>query len=609
MLACAVLGAALGGFVVSQRAPAAAGTGVVRLDLDLPSNVQFTGFTVSPDGSAIAAPGTPRVPPGETQPPPRIYLRRLDSGTMTVVPGTEGAGLTRFSADGRFVTPTMPATLGSSQRNLVRIPVDGRTPPFTLAPWNPRWTTAGALNGGGVVALQDGTDLVRIAANGGEPSTPVKVDLAGERGTIAFASYALPGDNGILLSAIAYGAKGWYFRIGVLDLKTARVQFLFDDGGNPIYSPTGHIVFSRGDTLLAVPFDPETMKLTGSPVPLANGLQTQYGFQPAAFNLSKDGVLVYAPGGRTAEGRRLGLVDPTGQVTPVSEERHAYQRARANSAGGRRFVATITNGQGIDELWAGEFDRQGLRRILAIPDADLFTPLLSLDGRTVVFGRRGHGAEDGIYVKSLDDASPARRIASLPIDDIQTTLWSLVPDGSGVVVGRTGADQKNDLYFCAIPTTGNALSEFKPFVAGPGDEGGGRVSPDGHWIAYSSDESGRREVHIAAFRSDGGVGDTLRVTKSGGENPFWSADGRTIRYVDPSGRVMVLGVATTPELSVGSPTPLFDSQKLNVIMNDILPDGRQLVIMRGEEESDEIRRLAVVLNFDRELVEKMKAAQ
>ncbi len=597
------------GSVLARRAPAATGTGVVRLDLDFPADVRFITTAISPDGSAIGAFGFPRVAPGEPDPPGRIYLRRLDSGTMAVVPGTEGAQGVGFSSDGRTVLTTLPATLGSSQRNFLRIPVDGRTPPFTLSPWNPRWTTFGALNGGGIVALEDGTGLVRIPGNGREPAAAVKVDLAGEKGTITFAPAALPGDNAILLSAIAYGAKGWYFRIGVLELKTARVQFLFDDGGNPIYSPTGHIVFTRGDTLLAVGFDPATLKLTGSPVPLANGLQTQFGFQPAAFDLSRDGVLVYTPGGRTAEGRRVGLVDAAGTVTPVSDERHAYQRARANSADGRRFVTTITNGQGIDELWVGEFDRPGLRRVLAIPDADLFTPILSRDGRTVFFGRRGHNAEDGIYKKGLDDASPVRRIASLPTDDIQTSLWSVVPDGSGIVVGRVGADQKSDLYFIAIPATGDTLSELSPIVAGPGDEFNARVSPDGRWIAYSSDDSGRPEVYIAAFRSGAPVGDTLRVTKSSGASPNWSADGRTIRYVDASGRVVSLPVTTTPALSVGSPALLYDRKKLNVFVYDVLPDGRQFVIMRGEEESDEIRRLAVVLNFNQELVEKMKAAK
>ena len=155
---------------------------------------------------------------------------------------------------------------------------------------------------------------MRVGAKAGEPEAPVKVDLAGERGQISFAHFALPGDKGILLDAIAYGAKGWYYRVGVLDLKSARVNFLFDDGGHPVYSPTGHIVFSRGDTLLAVPFRPgrdDARRARRSPSP--TGCEPSTAFLPARFELSNDGVLVYVPGGRTAEGRRLGLVDANGQ--------------------------------------------------------------------------------------------------------------------------------------------------------------------------------------------------------------------------------------------------------------------------------------------------------
>jgi hypothetical protein len=604
-----VLAGLLAGWYAARREAPAAGVGVVRLDFDFPSDVRFVDYVVNPNGSAIAALGFPRVAPGETEPPPRVYLRRLDSGTMTAVPGTDGGQGFGFSPDGRFVTTATPATLGSPQHNVVRVPVDGSAPPLTLASWNPRWTTVGSLDGGGLVALQDGTDLVRLGAKPGEPEAAVKVDLAGEHGAITLAHIALPGNNGILLHTIAYGAKGWYYRVGVLDLKSARVTYLFDDGGNPVYSPTGHIVFSRGDSLLAVGFDAGAMKITGAPVPIANGLRTDYAFQPAKFELSNDGVLVYVSGGRTAEGRRIGLVDTTGNVTPVSEERHAYQSIRAGSADGRRFVATITNGQGIDELWAGEFDRPGLRRILAVPDADIFTPLLSRDGRMVVFGRRGHSADDGIYVKSLDDSTPARRIASLPMEDVQTILWSFVPDGSAVVGRRVGTDQKADIVLVPVPATGESRSEPKPIVTGPSDETGGAVSPDGRWIAYASDESGRSEVYIAAFGPGGAVGDRLRVTKSGGGNPFWSADGRAIRYGDPSGRIMALPVSAAPVLSVGSPAVLYDAVKLNLLTSNVLPDGRQLVIMRGEEESDEIRRCSVVLNFSKELVGKLRAAK
>ena len=609
MVLAGVLAGLLAGWYAARRDAPGADTGVVRLDLDFPSSVRFTDFAVSPDGSAIAAVGAPRVAPGESEPPPRIYLRRLDSGTMTVVPGTEGSEGFRFSTDGRFLFTATPATLGSSQRNLVRVPVDGSAPPLKLTAWDPHWTAGSVLAGGGLLALHDGTGLVRIADRPGEPAAPVPIDLAGERGVITLASTGLPGNNGVLLHAIAYGAKGWYYRVGVLDLRSARVSYLFDDGGNPVYSPTGNIVFTRGDALLAVPFDASAMKVTGAPVPIASGLRTDYSFLPANFGLSSNGVLVYVAGGRAAEGRRLGLVDSAGKLTAVSEERRPYQRVQAGSADGRRFVATITNGQGIDELWTGEFDRPGLRRILSIPAADIFTPVLSRDGRTVVFGRRGHTAEDGIYAKSLDDATPPRRIARLRADDVQTNLWSFLPDGSGVVGRHAGPDQKGDIVLVPVPPSGESSAEPTPIVTGPSDESGGAVSPDGRWISYTSDETGRNEIYVSAFAPGGTVGERVQVTKSGGADPFWSADGRSIRFKDPSGRIESMTVASAPALSVGAPAVLYDAGNLNVIPGNVLPDGRQLVMIRGEGEADEIRRCSVVLNFSKELVEKMTAAR
>jgi serine/threonine-protein kinase len=610
-----VLGAVLGGIVlgwfVASRSPVAAGRRAVRLDLDFPSDVRVTDYHISPDGSAVAAIGVPRVPPGQTPPPPRIYVRKLDSGTMMAVPGTEGVpGSFGFSANGRSILAGIPATLGSQQLNLMRVRVDGGAPPFTVTSWNPRWTAGSVLHNDDLVVLEDGTSLVRIPGSGGGPGPAVKVDLAGEPGPITLAALALPGDDAILLHTIAYGAKGWYYRLGVLDLKAARVTYLLDDGGFPVYSPaTGQIVFSRGDTLLAVGFDPKTLKLTGTPVPLASGVRTEFGFQPARFELSDDGVLVFAPGGRTAEGRRLGFVDAAGTVTAVTDERHAYQSAHANSADGRRFVTTITNGQGIDELWTGELDRPGLRRIHAIADADLFTPLLTRDGRTVVFGRRGHHPEDGVYAIDLDTGAPARRIASSPIDDIQTQLTSFAPDGSGVIAERVGADQKRDIYFLPVPAAGGALSELKPIVTGSGNDLEGTLSPDGRWLAYASDESGRFEVYVAAFRGGSPVGERLRVTRAGGRRPFWSADGRAIRYDDLGGRIMSLPLTATAPPSPGSPSLVFDAQNLNVYVNEILPDGRQFVVLRGDEESDELHRLSVVLGFTGELAEKTKGAR
>ena len=604
-IAGALAGAAVAAWTMAQRGTESAGR-VVRLDLQLPDDTRFNDFCLSPDGRSLLVLGSPRVAAGVPQPPRRAYVRPLDSTRLTALGGLEDVRRAGFSADGRSILAVVPTTKGSPQMSVVRVPADGSAPPLTVVPADPRWATGCTLHNGELAMLQGGTELVRI--RNGEALSPVKVDLAGEKGNIRFAAHALPGDRGVLLHAIAYSAKGWYYRVGVLDFQAARITFLFDDGGFPVYSPTGHILFTRGDTLLAVGFDPQAMKLTGSPVPLTDGLRAEYAFTPAFFQLSEDGTLVYVPGGKTAESRRLGVLDAQGVMRAISDEAHAYQNVRANAVDGKRFVTTITNGQGIDEMWLGEFDHPGLRRLLAVPGADVFTPILSRDGERVAFGRRGRGAEDGIYVMSLEGGGAARRLAVLPVDDALTILGGWTPDGSAILGARQGADQKNDIVFIPVPAAGEGSEETKPLLSGPADENNPDVSPDGRWLAYDSDESGRSEIYVAALGPGLTVRSPRRATSSGGIVPYWTPDGRQIRYREsPQGRIMTLPIATTPALSFGAPAVASDLGKQGVYMADPLPDGRQLVLIRGEGETDEVQRLAVVLNFSRELTAKLAA--
>jgi len=271
-------------------------------------------------------------------------------------------------------------------------------------------------------------------------------------------------------------------------------------------------------------------------------------------------------------------------------------------------VTTITNGQGIDEMWLGEFDHPGLRRLLAIPGADVFTPILSRDGRRVAFGRRGRGAEDGIYVMSLEDGSAARRLARLPVNDALTILGGWTPDGSAIVAARQGADGNSDLVYIPVPAAGESSEEPKALLSGPADENNPAVSPDGRWLAYDSDASGRSEIYVAALGPGPTIRNPRRATSSGGVVPYWTPDGRQIRYRESTqGRVMTLPIATTPTLSFGTPAVVSELGKGGVYIADPLPDGRQLVLIRGEGETDEVQRLAVVLNFSQELKAKLAA--
>ena len=159
-----------------------------------------------------------------------------------------------------------------------------------------------------------------------------------------------------------------------------------------------------------------------------------------------------------------------------------------------------------------------------------------------------------------------------------------------------------------IPEPGAPLAELKPIVTGPADESDGELSPDGRFLAYLSDEPGRREIYVATFGPGGVVGPPVPATKTGVNYLTWSPDGRSIRYRS-GGRAMEIAVTTTPSISVGPPKELFDADAKNIRLHNFFADGREIVLIRGEEESDEIRRLSVVLGFSEELVRKTKAAR
>src|SRR5207247_11470400 len=129
-------------------------------------------------------------------------------------------------------------------------------------------------NGDFPVTGGQGTVVQRLTGESGEPTAARKVDAGDFRGTLTPVR-ALPGDRAVLCNGISYGSRGWYYRIAALDPRTGKVRFILDDGGNPAYSPTGHLLFTRGDVLLAAPFDLGRLALTGPPVPILNGLLTR----------------------------------------------------------------------------------------------------------------------------------------------------------------------------------------------------------------------------------------------------------------------------------------------------------------------------------------------
>jgi Tol biopolymer transport system component len=533
-----------------------------------------------------------------------LYIRRLDSYDMKPLPGTEGVVGFSPSAEGRSTYFIAPVSRGAAQFKMSMVPLDGSAPPIAVCDWKDDWGATATLHGGDMlVTVGQGNTYLRVPASGGDPGPAIKMDAGTYRGNL-FPSSVLPGDRGVLMNGISYGSRGWYYRIALLDPKTGKVRFLLDDGGNAVYTPTGHLLFTRGDALLAAPFDLGRLALTGPPVPILNGLWTRLVIEPAVFSLGENGTLMYRPGGAVRTERRLAFVDASGNVKPWIEERRAYAQEPAVSRDGRRFAITITNAQGIDEVWTSDFDRPALRRVVSVPDADCDIAAMSPDGQWLAYNRQGRDEKDGAYVQRTDGQGEPKCIfkVSPPVTQVLPLAWS--PDGSVFLVGAV-VDGRVHILAQRDPLHADPSTEAKRLISGFVDEFAATFSPDGQMIAFVSNESGKGEVYVCAFHPDGSASDPVRVSNGGGQLPHWSSGGKSLTYIAEPRRLMSVSITAKPGITAGTPIQLLDMEKLRISDFTVLPDGRLFGVLTSALEQNEVTDQNLVLNFFEQLKSRM----
>jgi dipeptidyl aminopeptidase/acylaminoacyl peptidase len=238
-------------------------------------------------------------------------------------------------------------------------------------------------------------------------------------------------------------------------------------------------------------------------------------------------------------------------------------------------------------------------------------PIWSPDGERIAYFQYSQTGEDGVYISSVDGSSPPRRIASgtPPSAFLWPSSWS--PDGSTILLTSIEGTKAT---LCSIATTpkDGSLSAPKPLFHDNVDREWATISPDGRMIAYISDEMGKSDIYVSRWDGKAPAGRSLLVSAGAGSAPRWGPDGRQVYYLSPQHKLMGVLVAAAPELQASPPAELWDLDALKMPATyyrlfDILPDGRLLMVQRGEGE-DELTRFDVVLNFFDEVKQKMRAA-
>ncbi|MHC4385165.1 MAG: protein kinase domain-containing protein, partial [Planctomycetota bacterium] len=487
------LGVALVGTALSLRAGADRLRPVRKLTLTIPEDrallpFAFRHLAVSPDGSRL-------VFIGRSTPWSQLYMRPLDELVEVPIPGSDGAWGMFFSPDSQWIAYC-------NGDKLMKRSVQGG-PPSTVcdAPSfrGGTWCDDGTI----VFAPENDGGLSRVLAAGGtpEPLTTVATEDGGDRMSHRF-PYALPGGRGVIFTAAKQGGEWDDVAVMVCSFETGEVKELVRGGCDGRYVPTGHLLYYRENTVMAAPFDTETLEVTGPSVPVLEGVAGGNARQAAQLALSDEGTLVYLSGTESEE-RSLVWTDDHGNAELLSELKRKY-RGQALSPGNDR-VAVVIDDDADQDVWILERDRDILRP-LTFDDADDADPVWSPDGNWIVFGSERHEGEQNLYRVRADFTGTPERLTT---SDYEQSPQSWSPDGSMLLYLEIHSDSGGDIYLLRFDEDGRVTGEPELVAGRPSWEWGPRFSPDGQWIVHGSAESGRAEIYV---RSVSGRGAPVQVS-------------------------------------------------------------------------------------------------
>ena len=567
LFAAAVVALATLAFIRFLEKPFAAEP--VRFQIPLPEKALLGhagAFAVSPDGRHLAF--FAAQPDGV----PRLWIRSLDSPEARPLPGSESLNNPPpffWSPDSRYIA-------FNSGPQLKKIAVSGG-PSQTLCD-TPRNAIGGSWNKDGVIIFgQTGAGIMQVSASGGS-SFPLTT-LDSSRGEIEHTQPSFLPDGRhflYLLRSTQPENDGVY--VGSLEVKPEEQDSkrFFATAIEPVYVPpssrqSAQLLFLSEAKLQAQPFDASRLLLTGEPVSVAEHVGSYRGF--GFFSASTNGVLVYRTAG--AGGTVLTWFDRGGKVLGAVEDRGEYATPAFSPDGNRAAVARRDTLNANWVIWIFDFARSTSARFTFGSSNEWF-PVWSPDGSRIIFASDSKRTLD-IYQKLASGASEEEPLLTSSETKYPT---SISPDGRFLLYTSSDPKRKGSSLW-VLPMGANAKPI--PFPKTEFNEDAGHFSPDGHWIAYRSDETGQFEIYVRKFTPDASAtgfstSGKWQVSYGGGLRPKWSADGKELFYVTPDGKVMAAAVTLSPAFQAGTPKLLFQSPPQPGRPNgDITADGRRFL--------------------------------
>jgi serine/threonine-protein kinase len=579
--------AALGWLATRSGPPARSPLTVARVSIDPAPGESWVisphdpDLAISPDGERIAY-------IGRREDRNELIVRRLDEFEGLSL-GSFGGTVRHpfFSPDGKWV--------GFVDGNVLKktAVTGGRAVTVCVLPsymsgaaWgSDHIITFGTLN----------TGLFRVSAAGGQPEAlPTEAQATGRN---ARWPETLPGGKAILFAAIGAGGDG---EIRVRSLKTAEERVIIPSATFPRYAGTGHLLYVADGALWGVRFDANALEIAGTAEPVVDGVMIkgppQTGLGAANVAIAASGTLVYRPSGAGAgDASTLVWVDRDGREEPWNLEPRAYGRMQLSPDGSKVAIEVADAALKNTDIWVGDVGGASLSQLTFDPALDEF-PVWTPDGARVIFKSSREGG--GLYQKRADGTGPAERLLAYPA---VIQAYFVTPDGRELVYIRRADPQSGAAggYF-GLRLDGTGTNRQLPLNPGPV----AALSPDGRWMAHSSEETGNFEVYVQPFPNPDGA--KWRITTGGGRDPVWSRDGTELFFQNDT--TMFAAAVTTGRAFAAAPAvALFDGPYVdsNGRWYDVAPDGRFLLIKPGWLSAGRDAPLYVVLNWLQELKQRV----
>ena len=513
-------------FVERRRQRARAAAAYMRLSVVLPVGAsidEIGGIAISPSGKTIVYAARPK------EDGTRLFARRLDEWKDEEIEGTNGAVKPFFSPDGNWIA-------FANHAGLFKVAAGGGRPLLICGTSKCGESfNGGAWGSDGSIVFASGwgagAEILRVDAVGGTPERTT--GLREEDGKFFFSPELLPGAKHALVVACSLG------RCNILEasIRTPEKHVVVEGASQPRYLGSGYLLYVSHKQLLAAPFDAEKLVVTGPAYTLTEPVDDE--FDTASYAISDSGVLAVVREDESSN--KLMWLDRMGNVRPSSLKPRAY-RHPSLSPDGQKLAVTVGDGA-AHNVWMGDLEREPLTQVTFGND-DAYSQW-SADGRRIVF-TSGRDGTYNLYTVRVEGNGEPERLTQTPHSQ-RPTSWH--PSGQSLLVSEW-AETENGSDIYELPAGSKST---RPFLKTRFNEGEAVFSPDGHWVSYESDETGRYEVYV---RSYPGAGSKQQVSVEGGRSPRWNRNGHELVYASDAGLMSVAFTFKGKRFVAGTPLRL-----------------------------------------------------